>query len=79
MDVFEIEHNKALVWMIFPLNFTNFFWDIVKQELMSLFNEFHAGRLPIHSLNFGVITLLPKVAEAAGIQQYNPICLLNVT
>jgi hypothetical protein len=46
---------------------------------MKLFYEFHAGRLPIHSLNFGVITLLPKVDDAAWIQQYRPICLLNVS
>ena len=46
---------------------------------MSLFYEFHAGRLPIHSLNFGVITLLPKISDAIRIQQYRHICLLNVS
>ena len=46
---------------------------------MSFFHEFHAGRLPIHSLNFGVISLLPKIVEATQIQQYRPICLLNVS
>jgi hypothetical protein len=46
---------------------------------MKLFYEFHAGRLPIHSLNFGVITLLPKVDDATWIQQYILICLLNVS
>jgi hypothetical protein len=46
---------------------------------MSLFHEFHAGRLPIHSLNFGIITLLPKIADAVWIQQYRSICLLNVS
>ena len=28
-------------------------------------------------LNYGIITLLPKVKEADRIQQYRPICLLN--
>jgi len=46
---------------------------------MKLFVEFHARRLPIHSLNFEIITLLPNVADAAKIQQYRPICLLNVS
>jgi hypothetical protein len=46
---------------------------------MSLFYEFHARRLPIHSLNFGVISLLPKIAEVTRIQQYRPIYLLNVS
>jgi len=30
---------------------------------MNLFIEFHAGRLPIHSLNFRIITLLPKITD----------------
>ena len=51
----------------------------MKPDLMSLFYEFHAGRLHIHSLNFGVITLLPKVSDAIRIQQYRPICLLNMS
>ena len=51
----------------------------MKSGLMNLFYKFHAGRLPIHSLNFRVITLLPKIADAARIQQYIPICLLNVS
>jgi hypothetical protein len=29
-------------------------------------------------MNFGVITLVPKVKEANVIKQYRPICLLNV-
>jgi hypothetical protein len=52
---------------------------VVKPDLMSLFYEFHVVRLPIYSLNFGVITLLSKISDAIWIQQYRPICLLNVT
>ena len=50
------------------LNFINTFWDIVKPDLLALFNEFHQGTLLLHCLNFGVITLLPKKAEATMIQ-----------
>jgi hypothetical protein len=46
---------------------------------MALFNDFHEDKLPLFSLNFGVITLLPKTKEAIKIQQYKPICLLNVS
>ncbi len=35
--------------------------------------------MPLYSLNFGTIILLPKCAEALKIQQYRPICLLNVS
>jgi hypothetical protein len=46
---------------------------------MALFNDFHEARLPLYSLNFGIITLLPKQQEATHIRQYRPICLLNVS
>ena len=44
-----------------------------------MFHDLHNGDLPLFSLNFGVITLLPKTQEASKIQQYRPICLLNVS
>ena len=77
--VFYMEHNKAPGPDGFPNEFYQLCWEIVKLDLMSLFHEFHAKRLPIHSLNFGVITLLPKITKAAWIQQYRPICLINVS
>ena len=44
-----------------------------------MFHDLHKGDLLLFSLNFGVITLLPKTQEASKIQQYRPICLLNVS
>jgi hypothetical protein len=46
---------------------------------MALFKEFNLGSLPLYSLNFGTIILLPKCAKAVTIQQYRPICLLNMS
>ena len=46
---------------------------------MALFNQLYSGELPLFKLNFGVITLLPKKENAVQIQQYRPICLLNVS
>ena len=77
--VFDMEHNKASGPDDFPAEFYQFFWEVVKTDLVSPFYEFHPGRFPIHSLNFGVITLLPKISDAIRIQQYRPICLLNVS
>jgi hypothetical protein len=48
-------------------------------DLMALFHEFHRGKLPLYNLNFGTIILLSKCEEAVRIQQYRPICLLNVS
>jgi hypothetical protein len=47
--------------------------------MMALFMEFHSGRLPLYSLNFGTIILIPKCREVVTIQQYRPICLLSVS
>lgn len=77
--VFEMEHNKAPGPDGFPAEFYQNFWEVIKDDLMNLFRDFHVGDLPLFSLNFGIITLLPKVHEANRIQQYRPICLLNVS
>jgi hypothetical protein len=47
--------------------------------MMDIFQEFWEHKLDIERLNYGVITLLPKIKDAAQIQQYRPICLLNVS
>lgn len=77
--VFQMEHNKSPRPDGFPVEFYQVFWDIIKSDLIALFNDFYEERLPLHSLNFGVITLLPKIMDATKIQQYRPICLLNVS
>ena len=74
-----MEHNKAPGPDGFPAEFYQKFWETIKGDLLLMFQELHSGDLPLFSLNFGVITLLPKVQEANVIQQYRPICLLNVS
>jgi hypothetical protein len=75
--IFQMKHNKAPGPDGFPIEFYQVFWEIIKGDLMALFCDFHEGRLPLFSLNFGIITLLPKQKEATHIIQYRPICLLN--
>ena len=77
--IFQMEHNKASGPDGFPPEFYQVFWNIIKVDLMALFKEFHRGNLPLQSLNFGTIILLPKKKDAKVIQQYRPICLLNVS
>jgi hypothetical protein len=77
--LFQMEHNKVPSPDGFPAGFYQAFWEVVKANLMALFQEFHQGSLLLYSLNFGMIILLPKCTEAVRIQQYRPICLLNVS
>jgi hypothetical protein len=41
--------------------------------------DFHSDTLLVHCVNFGITTLLPKKCNALKIQEYRPICLLNVS
>ncbi|WVZ53763.1 hypothetical protein U9M48_004664, partial [Paspalum notatum var. saurae] len=75
----KMEHNKAPGPDGFPPEFYQVFWNVIKTDFMALFDEFHRGNLTIDRLNFGNIILIPKVGDASKIQQYRPICLLNVS
>jgi hypothetical protein len=74
-----MEHNKAPGPDGFPAEFYQVFWEVIKEDLLSLFAELHRETLDLYSLNFGIITLIPKVCNAMKIQQYRPICVLNVS
>jgi hypothetical protein len=76
--VFMMEHNKAPGPDGFPAEFYQSFWDVIKEDLLPLFADLSAGHLDLFRLNFGEIILLPKINDAERIQQYRPICLLNV-
>src|SRR6266508_3916217 len=74
-----MEHNKALGPDGFPAEFYQNLWEIIRSDLMEMFDSLHAGQLDLFRLNFGEIILLPKINDAERIQQYRPICLLNVS
>jgi hypothetical protein len=63
-----MEHNKAPGPDGFPLEFYQVFWDLLKDNLMTMFMEFYEGTLPLKSLNFGTIILLPKKKYAKVIK-----------
>ena len=77
--IFQMNHNKASGPDGFPTEFYQIFWSLIKDDLMAMFREFHAGKLPLFNLNFGTITLIPKQKEVKQVHQYRPICMLNVS
>ena len=63
----------------FLTEFFQKFWDVLKVDLLNMFTSFYKGDLPLYHLNYGNFILLPKKENAVQIQQYCPICLLNVS
>jgi hypothetical protein len=73
----SLAHNKSPGPDGFPGEFCQFFWEQIKKPLKNLFDAFISGSLDIGTLNFGIITLLPKCEDALTIQKFRPICLMN--
>jgi hypothetical protein len=75
---FQIEHNKTSGPNGFLAEFYQLFWNVMKDDLLSLFDAFNKGELPLFSLNFGTIILLPKCKDVMSIQHYKiPVFSLN--
>jgi hypothetical protein len=61
-----------------PVLFFKKFWGILKGPILQILNDFALGRVDIACLNYGIISLIPKVKGADLIKQYRPIALINV-
>jgi hypothetical protein len=46
--------------------------------MLEMFQDLFRGELNLGRLNYGMISLMPKLRESNNIKQYMPICLLNV-
>lgn len=75
--LFQMEKNKFVGPDNIPIEFYQTCWDIVKKDIINMFQYFHDGNLDVSHINYGIITLLPKLKEASKIQQFRHICLLN--
>jgi hypothetical protein len=76
--VFVLKHNSAPGPDGFPAEFFQDFWDLIYLDLWNLFKDFYDGNLDIKRLNYGIVTLLPKVDNGVEMKNFRPICLLNV-
>ena len=66
--------NKAVGPDSMPVEFFQSCWEIVKDDIVQMFDEFYRLELDVSRHNYDIITLLPKVLDAEKIQQYRPIC-----
>uniref|UniRef100_A0A453BG03 Reverse transcriptase domain-containing protein n=1 Tax=Aegilops tauschii subsp. strangulata TaxID=200361 RepID=A0A453BG03_AEGTS len=56
-----------------PVKFFQAFWNVIKPEVMAIFDEFYIGSIDLGRLNYGTISLIPKVPGASDIRQFRPI------
>lgn len=59
--IFSMKENSAPGPDGFGVCFYKNCWGSIKEEIMEMVNDFYLGNLYIARLNYGVITLLPKV------------------
>lgn len=76
--VMHMKENSALGPNGYGVVFFKNCRKVLKGDFSNMFSKFYDGLLDIKRLNYGVITLVPKLKEANNIKQYRPICLLNV-
>jgi hypothetical protein len=63
-----MEKNKAARPDRMPIEFYQCCWQIIKHDMVIVFEEFHKEGLEIRKINYGIITLLPKLKEVNKIQ-----------
>ena len=84
---FSNEEIKAAVWGLnsegapgpdgIPVFFYKECWDVVRSELLSVMEDFHADRCQMENLNKVYLILLPKTAGAESIGDFWPISSSN--
>jgi hypothetical protein len=74
----HMEKNKVAGPDGFPIKFYQHCWDIIKFDIMKVFDDLHDHRIILDIINYGIITLIPKSDDADIIQKFRPICLLQV-
>ena len=61
----------------FPFLFYQQFWDLIKGDLFALFNDWERGDLDLFRLNFSLLTLVPKEADATRMEKFRPLAMIN--
>jgi hypothetical protein len=52
-------------------------WEVIKKDLVEMFENCHRGRLDLDRLNFALIIVIPKEKDVRTINKFKPTNLLN--
>ncbi|RVW34945.1 Transposon TX1 uncharacterized 149 kDa protein [Vitis vinifera] len=73
----ELNGDKAPGPDGFPIAFSQFCWDFVKDEIMGFFKDFFERGKFIRSVNSTFLVLVPKKGGAEDLRDYRPISLVG--
>jgi 2-iminoacetate synthase ThiH len=66
--LFQMGKNKVVGPDNVPVEFYQTCWEIIKKDIIEMFDDLHQGKLEVNRINDGTITLLAKVPDAKSIQ-----------
>jgi hypothetical protein len=53
------------------------FWEVIKKDILEMFEDYFRGELDLYRLNFVLITVISKEKDARTMNKFRPISLLN--
>ncbi|KAE8725177.1 hypothetical protein F3Y22_tig00009009pilonHSYRG00196 [Hibiscus syriacus] len=75
--VFHSDSAKAPGPDGFTMGFFKKFWPSLKSYIMKFVEDFYNGRIWEHGVNHSFLTLIPKIRNPEGIEDYRPISLVG--
>jgi hypothetical protein len=76
--VLAMEGDKVPGLDGFSIAFFYVCWEVVKEDIMKIFREFHAEGKFETTLNSTFISLIPKIPNASDMKDFRPISLVGV-
>ena len=71
--MFQLNREKALGPDGFTIALYQDCWDVVKEDLVKVFQEFHKRGIVNQSTNVTFIALVPKKSQTSEISNFRPI------
>ena len=75
--IFQLNRDKALGPDDFTIALYQDYWDVIKEDLMKFFQEFHSRGIVNQSTNVTFIALVPKRSQTSKISDFRPISLIT--
>jgi len=72
-----MNRDKARGLNRFSIAFFQYCWDVIKKDLMGVFQDFYAHSKFVKSINATFLTLIPKKSGAMDLKDFRPISLVS--